>query len=110
MLIAISGIGPHQELGVHCRGQRQTEKDKKQGGDQYQPLAKRCSLYNEVRHRPTVQDPREEKKTVETVTNNEALADVLGGRAEPFDMSEGATATFPLKKMAFEYEPAQLTY
>jgi len=38
------------------------------------------------------------------------LAQHLGGRAEPFDMSEGATATFPLKKMAFEYEPAQLTY
>jgi len=38
------------------------------------------------------------------------LAQHLGGRAEPFDMPEGATATFPLEKMAFEYEPAQLTY
>ena len=34
----------------------------------------------------------------------------LGGRAEGFEMPEGATPTFPLKTKAFEYAPAQAVY
>ena len=38
------------------------------------------------------------------------LAAHLGGRAEPFETPEGATATFPLSTMSYEYGPAQLVY
>ena len=38
------------------------------------------------------------------------LAEHLGGRAEPFEAPEGATATFPLKTRAFEYEPELAMY
>ena len=38
------------------------------------------------------------------------LAEHLGGRAEEFETPEGATATFPLREKAYEYEPAQLVY
>jgi len=40
----------------------------------------------------------------------EFLAKHLGGRAEPFEAPEGATATFPLQTEVYEYEPAQLIY
>jgi dipeptidyl aminopeptidase/acylaminoacyl peptidase len=35
------------------------------------------------------------------------LAEHLGGRAEDYEMPEGATATFPLKTRVYEYKPAQ---
>ena len=35
------------------------------------------------------------------------LAEHLGGRAEAFEAPDGATATFPLRKRAYEYAPAQ---
>ena len=38
------------------------------------------------------------------------LAEHLGGRAEPFEESDEATATFPLKTTAYEYEAAQVMY
>ena len=38
------------------------------------------------------------------------LAEHLGGRAEPFEESDEATATFPLKTTAYEYEAAQAMY
>ena len=38
------------------------------------------------------------------------LAEHLGGRAEPFEKSDEATATFPLKTTAYEYEAAQAMY
>jgi len=38
------------------------------------------------------------------------LAEHLGGRAEPFEALEGATATFPLREKAYEYAPAQAVY
>jgi hypothetical protein len=41
------------------------------------------AIQNELRHRLTEQEAREGKNTVETITDNEALADILGGRAKP---------------------------
>ena len=38
------------------------------------------------------------------------LAEHLGGRAEAFEASGEATATFPLKTMAYEYPAAQAMY
>lgn len=38
------------------------------------------------------------------------LAEHLGGRAEPFDAPEGATATFPLKTCPYEYPAAQAMF
>ena len=38
------------------------------------------------------------------------LAEHLGGRAEPFEESDEATATFPLKTTAYEYPAAQAMY
>ena len=38
------------------------------------------------------------------------LAEHLGGRAEPFEPPEGATAAFPLKTAVREYEPAQAMF
>jgi len=38
------------------------------------------------------------------------LSEHLGGRAEPFEMPEGATATFPLKTSAYDYPAAQEIY
>ena len=38
------------------------------------------------------------------------LAEHLGGRAEPFEESDEATATFPLQTTAYEYPAAQAMY
>ena len=38
------------------------------------------------------------------------LAEHLGGRAEPFEPPEGATASFPLLTMSYAYEPAELVH
>jgi hypothetical protein len=40
-------------------------------------------ISEELRHRPTEQEERQGSRTVETITDNEALADIIGGRAKP---------------------------